>query len=444
MSTIRNTVSLCPQCASEVPGRVILKDNQAFLYRECPQHGASELLLSRQGPFYVDLDRFYFEILKGASPCGRITNYWVLIKNACQMNCSYCSVEMQNPFFENMSLEEYRALLPNYKKAKHTLTGGEPTLHPNFFQFVEEAVRNKIIVQLATNGVLLADLDYCKRLKNAGADEVRLSIDSFDREQAARLGLGQFVDAKMAALHNLEALNFPTSVSPTIFRGINEDQLVACCEYAKDKPFIRSLSVNGFAYVTTIKTLGPENIIMPDEMMDLLFEQYCSGIREDLYTFQKALHALLHLVDIRLCMNVQIMLLVRRGNIMKSLTDYLAMDRMKKALWRWERHAGKGLFWKRLMFLRVLLLSLNRKTLRLLPSLVKLFMVNLFGINIRNYPALFLPVVLNTNCNVYNADKTLGMQCMSGNLFIQNGKMHHGFSTETLSNKEKQHAVERS
>jgi len=66
------------------------------------------------------------------------------------------------------------------------------------------------------------------------------------------------------------------------------------------------------------------------------------------------------------------------------------------------------------------------------------------GSNIRNYPALFLPVVLNTNCNVYNADKTLGMQCMSGNLFIQNGKMHHGFSTETLSNKEKQHAVERS
>ncbi|OQB39760.1 MAG: Cyclic pyranopterin monophosphate synthase [Candidatus Hydrogenedentes bacterium ADurb.Bin179] len=443
MPTLRTTLSLCPQCALEVPGQVILKDNQAFLYRECPQHGASELLLSRQGPLYIDLDRFYFEILKGKSACGRITNYWVLIKNACQMNCSYCSVEMQDPFFEEMSLEEYRALLPTYKKAKHTLTGGEPTLHPNFFQFVEEAVRNRVTVQLATNGVLLADLDYCKRLQDAGIDEVRLSIDSFDCEQAARLGLDKFVEAKIAALHNLEDLNFPTSLSPTIFKGINEDQLVACCEYAKDKPFIRSLSVNGFAYVTTIKTLGPENIIMPDEMMDLLFERYCSGPREDLYTFQKALHALLHLVNIRLCMNVQIMLFVRRNGTLKSLTDYLAMDRMKKSLTRWERHARKSLLWKRLLFLRILLLSIRWKTFGLLPSLMKFFMVNLFGINVKKYPRMFLPVVMNTNCNVYNADKTLGMQCMSGNLFIQNGKMHHGFSTETLSNKEIQHAAER-
>lgn len=360
------------------------------------------------------------------------------------MNCPYCSVEMEDPFFEEMSLEEYRALLPTYKKAKHTLTGGEPTLHPNFFQFVEEAVQNRVTVQLATNGVLLADPDYCKRLQDAGIDEVRLSIDSFDCEQAARLGLDKFVEAKIAALHNLEDLNFPTSLSPTIFKGINEDQLVACCEYAKDKPFIRSLSVNGFAYVTTIKTLGPENIIMPDEMMDLLFERYCSGPRKDLYTFQKALHALLHLVDIRLCMNVQIMLFVRGHGKLRSLTEYLAMGRMSKALRRWERHSNSSLFWKRLTFFKVILLSLRLKTLGLLPSLAKLFLVNLFDINIRKYPALFLPIVMNTNCNVYNADKTLGLQCMSGNLFIQDGRLYHGFSTDTLSNKEKRHAAERS
>ncbi|MFA7693569.1 MAG: radical SAM protein [Candidatus Hydrogenedentes bacterium] len=422
---------------------MILKNNHAFLYRECPLHGSNKLLLSRQGSLYVDLDRFYFNVLKEDTPCGRITNYWVLIKDACQMNCPYCSVEMRDPFFEEMSLEEYRTLLPTYKKAKHTFTGGEPTLHPQFFQFVEEAVRNRVTVQLATNGIRLADPDYCKRLQDAGIDEIRLSIDSFDREQAARLSLSQFVDAKMAALRNLEALNFPTSLSPTIFKGINEDQLVASCEYAKDKAFIRSLSVNGFAYVTTIKSLSPENIIMPDEMMDLLFEHYCTGPREDLYVFQKALHALLHLVDIRLCMNVQIMLFVRKNSTLKSLTDYLAMDRMKRALSRWERHARKGLFWKRLTFLRVLLVSINRKTFHLLPSLINLFLVNLFGINVKQYPEIFLPVVMNTNCNVYNTDKTLGKQCMSGNLFIRDGKIQHGFSTETLSNKEKRHAKER-
>lgn len=444
MEVVRTTISLCPHCVSEVEGCVVLKDGNAFLYRECPEHGPGELLLSRHGALYADLDRFYFETLKGESPCGRITNYWVLIKNACQMNCSYCSVEMEAPFFEEMTLQEYRGILPRYKKAKHTLTGGEPTLHPEFFKFVEEAVRNGVTVQLATNGILLADPTYCTRLKNAGVAEIRLSIDSFDKGQAARLGLERFVEAKMAAMRNLEALNYPTSLSPTIFKGINENQLAACCDYARDKPFIRSLSVNGFAWVTTIKKFGPEHIIMPDEMMDLLFERYCSGPREDMYTFQKALHALLHLVDIRLCMNVQIMLFVRRNGLLKSLTEYLAMDRMKKALKWWERYAGKNMLRKRAAFLWVLFRSINLKTLGLLPSLTKLFLVNLFDINIRKYPALFLPVVMNTNCNVYNADKTLGKQCMSGNLFVQEGRICHGFSTETLSNKEKRHAEERS
>ncbi len=444
MEIIRPTLSLCPHCAEEVEGQVALEEGAAILYRECPEHGPAKLLLSRRGRLYADLDRFYFEILKGDAPCGRITNYWVLIKDTCQMNCPYCSVEMQHPFFQEMTLQEYQDLIPRYRKAKHTLTGGEPTLHPQFFEFVKEAVRNGVTVQLATNGIRLVDPDYCKHLANAGVDEIRLSVDSFDKEQARRLGVEQFVDAKLAALQNLEALNFPTSLSPTIFKGINEDQLVACCEFAKDKPFIRSLSVNGFAWVSTIKGLGPEHIIMPDEMMDLLYKKYASDSREAMYTFQKALHALLHLVDIRLCMNVQIMLFVRSNGTLKPLPAYLNMKRMKKALARWEHHVNKRLFWRRLTFAAVLLRSINRKTLLLLPALTKLFVANLVGINVKKYPEIFLPVVMNTNCNVYNADETLGKQCMSGNLFIQNGNIHHGFSTETLSKKEKRHALERS
>jgi len=444
MEIIRPTLSLCPHCAEEVEGQVALEEGAAILYRECPEHGPAKLLLSRNGRLYADLDRFYFDILKGDSPCGRITNYWVLIKDTCQMNCPYCSVEMQHPFFQEMTLQEYQDLIPRYRKAKHTLTGGEPTLHPQFFEFVKEAVRNGVTVQLATNGIRLVDPDYCKHLANAGVDEIRLSVDSFDKEQARRLGVEQFVDAKLAALQNLEALNFPTSLSPTIFKGINEDQLVACCEFAKDKPFIRSLSVNGFAWVTTTKGLGPEHIIMPDEMMDLLYEKYGSDSREAIYTFQKALHALLHLVDIRLCMNVQIMLFVRDKDTLKPLTQYLNIKGMDSALKRWERHAGKGLFWRRLLFAGVVLRGLKCKTLLLLPAMTKLFVANLFGINVKKYPEIFLPVVMNTNCNVYNADETLGKQCMSGNLFIQNGNIHHGFSTETLSKKEKRHALERS
>lgn len=443
MKIIRSTLSLCPHCAREVEGHVALSKGEAILYRECPEHGPSQILLSRNGSLYADLDRFYFDVLKGDIPSGRITNYWVLIKDACQMNCPYCSVEMQEPFFEEMSLKEYCKIIPQYRKAKHTLTGGEPTLHPQFFDFVEAAVRNGIAVQLATNGILLSDRSFCKRLADAGIDEIRLSVDSFNKKQAARLGVEQFVDAKLATLQNLETLNFPTSLSPTIFKGINDDQLVACCEYAKNKPFIRSLSVNGFAWVTTIKQLGPEHIIMPDEMMDLLYEKYGSDSREDIYTFQKALHALLHLVNIRLCMNVQIMLFIRGKNTLKLITDYLNIKGMKKSLDRWERHTNKKLFWKRLTFFSVVLRALKWKTLLLLPSMTKLFAANLFGINIKKYPEIFLPVVMNTNCNVYNADKTLGKQCMSGNLFVQDGQMHQGFSTDTLSDKEKRHASER-
>lgn len=398
METIRSTLSMCRTCVTAVEGQVALDEGKAILYRECPEHGAAKLLLSKHGRLYADLDRFYFDVLKGDTPCGRITNYWVLIKDACQMNCPYCSIEMQDPFFQEMTLQEYRGLIPRYRKAKNTLTSSEPTLHPQFFDFVREAVKNGVTVQVATNGIRLANPSYCKHPADAGVGKIRLSVDSFDKEQASRLGVEQFVDAKLAALQNLEALHFPTILSPTIFKGINEDQLVACCEYAKDKPFIRSLSVNGFAWVTTIKGLGPEHIIMPDKMMDLLREKYGSDSMEAIYTFQKTLHDWLPLVDVRLCMAVQIVLFVRYNDTLKLLNHYLNIYVMNSAVKRWKRHISKSLFGKRLLFPGVALHAIKWETLTLLPSMLKLFIANSFGIGAIKNLKIFFPVVIYTDC----------------------------------------------
>lgn len=57
-----------------------------------------------------------------------------------------------------------------------TLTGGEPLVHPKFIEICAEACRVFDGVQVVTNGLLL-DVETFKRLRDAGVNSIRVSLD---------------------------------------------------------------------------------------------------------------------------------------------------------------------------------------------------------------------------------------------------------------------------
>jgi len=435
---IRKTRTLCPDCGRELEGRVVVEDGKAYLDRNCPEHGPYRFLLSRHGAWYADLDRFFFEVLDGGIPKGRITNYWILSTAKCQQHCLYCGLEVQKPFYDEMPIEALREAIEQYGSAKLTFADGEPTLHPQVLQFFREAWAKKVATQLATNGVRLASREFCLQLADAHVTEVRISYETLDPKQSVPSGTSAFWESKYAGLRNLIELGIPTILSPTIFKGINEDQLIASLEFARDKPIVRELSVNGFAWNGSGLSIDKDLMIMPDEMMDVLFARYFDGDREAIFTFQKTMLAILQIVGIRLCLYTQLMLFVRDKTGLVPFTRFLNMRRLKQGITWWERFSKAARFTQAVALAWVLFRALDMKSLRLLPTCLRLFAANLFQIAIHRYPSKLLPVVLNTNCSTLSADNMVSARCMSGCLYVRDGTLHEGLSTSTLLDKEKE------
>lgn len=420
---LRKTITACPECGAELPGRIVRQGREILLNRECPEHGVCNFPLSHNGDSYADLDRFYFQALKGTQTRGRIANYWVLSTPECQMKCAYCQTGIIDPFFEEMTVDDFRYLFDRYGQSKLTLSGGEPTMHPHIFEYFLEASKRGLTTELATNGVKLASTDYCRRLIDAHVKEVRVSLDSLNAQQAAAVGAEEFVSPKLEALRNLRRLNVATVLSPTIFKGVNEDQLEEVIQFAAENPFVKAVSVNGFSWAGEGKAFDRDRMIMPDEMMDIIHRRFFKCDREDIFTLQKFLYTALHLVGVRLCFYTQIIFFVRDRGKLVPLTDFLHIERMKKSMILWERFSKSCYAVQCAALIFAAVGSLRWKTLRIIGPLLRTLFANISKLNVAAYPKTLLPVVLNTNCSLLCADNLVGLQCMSGILFRQDGRI---------------------
>jgi hypothetical protein len=213
-----------------------------------------------------------------------------------------------------------------------------------------------------------------------------------------------------------------TTLSPTIFRGVNENQLIAAVEYANAHPFIRDLSVNGFSWVGEGVGLPRDLMIMPDEMMDILHQRFSHGPREDLCTLQKWLWIGLRVMDIRICLNTQLMIFVRDPGGPRPITDFLDMAAMKRAVEWWKKLARAPRTLQIAAFLVVCVRSLNWRSRKLIVPLLRMFFSSIAR-RLRPFPSELISVVLNTNCSLPSADTAVMQQCMCDVLYSKDGAL---------------------
>lgn len=90
------------------------------------------------------------------------------ITNKCTMGCSHCMIDGSGPEGDHMDEETFEAALDFQDSLGSrflVLSGGEPTEHPSFFEWVQRAVSwekgASKVVTIATNGLFaLDDLKY--------------------------------------------------------------------------------------------------------------------------------------------------------------------------------------------------------------------------------------------------------------------------------------------
>jgi len=117
------------------------------------------------------------------------------LTNACEFDCSFCPKSIMDRPYGFMDLELGKSVISQI--AEHKLAEkitfhvmGEPTLHPEFFRFLDHAASEKVNVGLTTNGRNLGG-DVGSRLLDYPLHQVDVSFQTPDEASFVLRGAGK-------------------------------------------------------------------------------------------------------------------------------------------------------------------------------------------------------------------------------------------------------------
>ena len=140
------------------------------------------------------------------------------ITHLCNLRCKHCYQEEYNNHMKREDfymildrIEDYLADKSLYPQIN--LTGGEPLLHPDFFEFLEEIVKRKIRFSILTNGTMI-DKGTAKKIKYYNPIFVQISLDGTKDTHDSIRGEGNFEKA-LEGIDNLKEQGVKVLVSFT-------------------------------------------------------------------------------------------------------------------------------------------------------------------------------------------------------------------------------------
>lgn len=135
----------------------------------------------------------------------------------CNFACKFC----YNPVYRNgqekenrvtekkdpLTVDEYSKIFEKLKKGGVlflTLSGGEPLVHPHFFDILKEAKKRAFSIRVFTNGSLI-DEECAKKLKENGVLCVEISVYGSDKESYQEsCGKGEEFEKVINSVHFLK------------------------------------------------------------------------------------------------------------------------------------------------------------------------------------------------------------------------------------------------
>lgn len=250
---VKTTISLCPECLRKLPANVVEREGAIWMDKECPRHGSFNALLASDARHYYSAQP-QLESLGTCCSSGRhcgdqvVNTSCVLlveITERCNLTCPTCFAGSSPLSGRHLSVAEFEAILDKLlaqgkgQSSVLQLSGGEPTIHPQFFQILDLALAKGFPqVYVNTNGVRLAQHSFCQQLQDRGSRvSVYLQFDGFRPTTLDTLrGRGDLLETKLAALDHCESLGLNTIPVMTVTRDVNDDELGAFLALATSRP----------------------------------------------------------------------------------------------------------------------------------------------------------------------------------------------------------------
>ena len=263
-------VSICSTCWKRVDGKILFQDGGVWMSKTCPAHGAERVLLSDDVDYYRLCREGFLKApempLRRNTPtefgcpydCGLCPDHeqhsclsLIEVTDGCNLRCPVCYAASGPERMEShRPLEQIERMLDAVVANEGEpdvvqISGGEPTVHPRFFEILDAARRRPIRhLMVNTNGVRIAREDgFAERLAAyAPGFEIYLQFDSLEKRPLEVLRGADLREIRMRALERLNALNLSTTLVVTLQRGVNDGEIGAILRFALDQKSVRGIT----------------------------------------------------------------------------------------------------------------------------------------------------------------------------------------------------------
>jgi hypothetical protein len=262
-------VSICSTCYRKVEGKIVFQDGSVYLLKSCQVHGPERILMADDVDYYrrcreifikpPEMPRTFNTPVRWGCPydCGLCADHQqhsclsiIEITDHCNLRCPICYAESGPSRQQYRTIDHVQQLIDAVVRNEGEpdvvqISGGEPTIHPDFFAILDRAKAAPIRhLMVNTNGIRIAeDETFATRLADYMPDfEVYLQFDSFERQALMTLRGADLRDIHSRALERLNRLGVSTTLVVTLKKGLNDHEIGRIIDYALEQPCVRGVT----------------------------------------------------------------------------------------------------------------------------------------------------------------------------------------------------------
>jgi len=264
-----SAVSICGTCLRRVEGNILIKDGAVYMDKWCPQHGRERVLLADDADYYrlcrekfvkpPELPQRFNTERRWGCPydCGLCPEHMqhscltlIEVTDHCNLRCPICYADSgpHRPGFRDLATIERMldAVVANEGEPDVVqISGGEPTLHPDFFAILDAAKARPIKhLMVNTNGLRIAkEPEFVERLAGyMPGFELYLQFDSLRDEVHQALRGAKLREIRLRALEALNRHGISTTLVVTVKKGLNDGELGGIIDFALKQPCVRGVT----------------------------------------------------------------------------------------------------------------------------------------------------------------------------------------------------------
>ena len=263
-------LSICSKCLRKVEGKIVFQDDCVFLMKRCPNHGSEKVLIADDVEYYrrcrevfikpPEMPQVYNTPVKWGCPydCGLCTDHeqhsclsLIEINDHCNLACPICYAGSGPSRNQYRSLAQIESMLDAVVRNEGRpdvvqISGGEPTIHPDFFAILDLAKARPIQhLMVNTNGLRIAqEEDFVKRIADSYPDlEIYLQFDSFERNPLMELRGADLRNTRLRALERLNRYDISTTLVVTLKKGLNDGEVGKIIDFSLEQPCVRGVTL---------------------------------------------------------------------------------------------------------------------------------------------------------------------------------------------------------